>query len=92
MRSIELIVVPGLSSGAQVVKVDAPANSPFTEYFTVLTVEIEAYPEPKVLLPNELRRLMDRFDNSIQVGNHIGASSAFVRENLNKSNSLRKRK
>ena len=48
----------------------------------VVCVELEAYPEPKVLTPNELAGLALNCGGARQAAAHIGASEAFVRQNM----------
>jgi hypothetical protein len=48
----------------------------------VVVVEVEAYPEPKALLPDELAGLKRRLGTDRKVAEHIGGSRAFVTENL----------
>ena len=49
----------------------------------VVCVETEAYPEPKILTPDELVELVSRHKGARQTAAHIGASEAFVRQNMN---------
>jgi len=50
---------------------------------TVITFEIEAYPEPKVLSPSELCGLVARYGGFKQTARAIGdVSEGFVRQNL----------
>jgi hypothetical protein len=65
-------------NGAQVDDVDEPL---FTAS-TVVIFEFEAYPEPKVLTPIELQALYSQYKNYRAVGRLVGASEAFVRQNL----------
>ena len=48
----------------------------------VVCVEFEAYPEPKALLPAELSELVVLHGTTQKVAYHIGASEAFVRQNM----------
>ena len=51
---------------------------------TVITFEIESYPEPKALSPSELRALVERYRGFKQTARAIGdVSEGFVRQNLN---------
>ena len=48
----------------------------------VVCVDLEAYPEPKVLTPSELAELALNCGGARQAAAHIGASEAFVRQNM----------
>ncbi len=50
---------------------------------SVIVFELEAYPEPKVLLREELKELLDRLGTTVGIAKFIGASQAFVWERLN---------
>jgi hypothetical protein len=50
-------------------------------------LELEAYPEPKALRPEELRLLATEKGGSQAAADFIGASEAFVRQNLPQSQS-----
>ena len=47
----------------------------------VVVFEFEAYPEPKILLSTELRALHARYKSFYRVGDAIGASEGFARQN-----------
>jgi hypothetical protein len=64
--------------GAQVEQVDEPNSSR-----VLVCIEVEAYPEPKTLLPAELKALHVRFKSFTRAGDAIGTSEGFVRQNLN---------
>lgn len=66
-----------LLNGARVEQVD---EHHFSD--VVVCFEFEAYPEPKVLSPLELQALYDRYKNFYVVGDAIGASESFVRQNV----------
>jgi hypothetical protein len=51
---------------------------------TVVVFEFEAYPEPKVLTPSDLRVLYSRYRSFKRVAEVIGASEAFARQNAAK--------
>jgi hypothetical protein len=63
-------------NGARVEQVDEHLFA-----MVVVTFEFEAYPEPKVLLPIELKALHDRYESFYKVGDAIGASEGFARQN-----------
>jgi hypothetical protein len=48
----------------------------------VVCIELEAYPEPKVLSPAQLKALYERFGSFARAGQAIGASEGFVRQNV----------
>ena len=48
---------------------------------TVLCVEIEAYPEPKILLPQGLANIVGKEGGIQKAANRIGASYVFVWQN-----------
>ena len=50
----------------------------------VAVFEFEAYPEPKVLTPSDLRALYSRYKSFNRVAEMIGASEAFARQNAAK--------
>jgi hypothetical protein len=50
---------------------------------SVIVFELEAYPEPKVLVNGELTTLLQRFTTTVAVAKFVGASQAFVWEKLN---------
>lgn len=45
-------------------------------------MELEAYPEPKILSPPELTNLVSNHGSTRETATHIGASEAFVRQNM----------
>ncbi|MBI2606214.1 MAG: hypothetical protein HYW49_09065 [Deltaproteobacteria bacterium] len=47
-----------------------------------LVIEAEAYPEPRSLNQGELAALIKRFGGTLRAAEHIGASEAFVRQNI----------
>ena len=71
--------------GAEDTKVLEPIFSNLTPSArTVITFEVEAYPEPKVLSPPELGVLVERYGGFKQTARAIGdVSEGFVRQNLN---------
>ena len=48
----------------------------------VLVIDLKAYLEPKILNPRELKALIKRFGGSQQAADAVGASEAFVRQNV----------
>ena len=48
-------------------------------------MELEAYPEPKMLTGEELVEVVARCGSYQKAANHIGTSEAFVRQNSNSS-------
>ena len=61
------------------------------ELSSVVTFDLEAYPEPKILTQDELRRLMRVFGTTIAVARHTGASQQFVSKHLTKISPTRSR-
>lgn len=61
--------------GAQVDEVDEHQSDR-----TVVCVEFEEYPEPKVLSSDELQTLYGRFKSFYKVADAIGTSEAFARQ------------
>ena len=66
--------------GAQVEQVDEPVYS----HQAVVTFEFEAYPEAKALTPDQLRVLYQRYKSFYRVGDAIGTSEGFARQNAAK--------
>ena len=48
-------------------------------------VVFEAFPEPKVLTPAELARIVTGIGSTQRAANYIGASEAFVRQNMERN-------
>lgn len=72
-------------SGARETEVEEPVFTPATNLFrfeVVFQIEFEAYPEPKVLLPEDLQDLLTQYSRFSTVSQLIGTSEAFVRQNL----------
>ncbi len=67
-------------NGAEVDEVDERNFGPRA----VVVFEFEAYPEPKVLTPSDLRALYSRYKSFKRVAEVIGASEAFARQNAAK--------
>lgn len=57
-------------------------GEPGTHGNGVVWVEFEAYPEPKALRPEELAAIVSVQGATQEAANHIGASEAFVRQNM----------
>ena len=74
-------------NGARVEQVD---EHRFEE--AVVIFEFEAYPEPKVLSPFELQALYDRYKSFYRVGDVIGASEGFARQNAQSKHRKKVRK
>ena len=70
------------SSGAQERQVDEPLESSLFRAEAIIHVELEAFPEPKALLPSDLKALVSKHGNYVAVGRLIGASACFVSQNL----------
>lgn len=68
--------------GARERQVGEPLRSSLFRVEAILQVEFEAYPEPKTLLPQDLKALRDKYGDSTAVGRRIGASEGFVRQKL----------
>jgi hypothetical protein len=71
-----------LTNGAQVEQVDEPHAQR-----VVVCFEFEAYPEPKALSPDQLQELYKRLGSFVRVGQTIGTSEGFVRQNMGLSGS-----
>ena len=52
-----------------------------------LCVEFEAYPEPKVLMTEELAQIVMAIGSTQRAADYIGASEAFVRQNMERNSS-----
>jgi hypothetical protein len=50
-------------------------------------LEFEAYPEPKALTPGELREIVLLAGSTQRTADYIGASEAFVRQNMGRTGS-----
>jgi len=61
-------------NGAQDGKVREPREA-------IVVLEFEVWPEPKVLIPDDLLALLTRIGRSQRAADAIGASEAFVRQN-----------
>ena len=59
---------------------------------TVVVFEFEAYPEPKVLSSTELQALYARYKSFYKVGDAIGASEGFARQNAQSKHRKKVRK
>lgn len=68
--------------GRELTQVDEPPDLSST---TVI-FELEAYPEPKCLSPDDLRALYDQLGTNKLVAAHIGTSTNFVRGNKQTKN------
>lgn len=52
------------------------------EHRAVVVFELEAFPEPRALSRDDLRKLMIPLKTTVAVADYIGASQAFVWEQL----------
>ena len=68
---------PAVFNGARVEQVDEPHSAS-----VVVCSELDAYPEPKVLSPDQLQALYERYGTFVAAGKVIGSSPCFVRQNL----------
>jgi hypothetical protein len=59
-------------------------DEPNSNQSTIIVFEFEAYPEPKALSPVELMNLYVQHKNYRLIARIIGASEAFVRQNMKK--------
>lgn len=75
------ILLWGISSSitARSWKVGEPSKN---GKLAVVRAELEAYPESKILIPGELAGLVSVLGGTSQVAARIGASEAFVRQNM----------
>ena len=72
-------------NGAQVEKVDELL---FTGS-SIFVFEMDAYPEAKILSPQELQQLYKAYGSWDMVADEVGASEAFVRQNSGQNNTLK---
>lgn len=73
-----------VENGAQETEVEEPRSASEINLLrseVVFQVEFDAYAEPKALLPEDLRVLLDKYGRFSSVSHLIGASEAFVRQN-----------
>lgn len=70
-------------NGAQVAQVDEP--------LTTFIVEFTAYPEPKALSPRDLSVIYAELKSYSKAADAIGASEAFVRQNIKSKKTTNKR-
>ena len=67
-------------STAQSWKVGEPRGAKGRD--AVVCLEVAAYPEAKILSPSQLATLVRRLGDTTRVAAFIGASEAFVRQNM----------
>ena len=63
-----------LNGGARVQEVDEPFSR------AIICIELEAYSEPRALLPNQLSHLLKLYGSYVRTAEVIGASEGFVRQ------------
>lgn len=70
---------PNVGSGARVPEVEEPVLAARSILFEF---EVDEVPEPKALVPQDLLKLILNYRSSKKVAVAIGASEAFVRQNI----------
>ena len=60
------------------------------EHLSAVLFELEAYPEPKSLISDELKHLMDVLGTTVAVAKFLGCSQSHVSERLNANKNKKK--